>query len=228
MTTNHIEKLDPALIRDGRADLHIEFKLASRPVMAELFHRMFDSYGNDLEPVLVPVKDPDTGRIKYNLEKPRVDSEDFDADGLKEMSQTFANAVPDNRFSPAEIQGFLLRYKRHPKKALDAVKEWVEKTLTEREKWNKKEQEEREKEIKKKEDKKEGETTTTSTTAPTAGPKKEDIMIAIKDVLTETVKEIVEVKLNEKKVVDDKTALSGGTAAGMEGQLVKCLLDVNS
>jgi len=29
MTTNHKEKLDPALLRPGRADLHIELKNAN-------------------------------------------------------------------------------------------------------------------------------------------------------------------------------------------------------
>jgi mitochondrial chaperone BCS1 len=29
MTTNHIEKLDPALLRPGRADVHIELNFAS-------------------------------------------------------------------------------------------------------------------------------------------------------------------------------------------------------
>jgi chaperone BCS1 len=29
MTTNHKEKLDPALLRPGRADIHIELNLAS-------------------------------------------------------------------------------------------------------------------------------------------------------------------------------------------------------
>ena len=37
MTTNHIEKLDPALIRPGRVDRRVEFKLASRYQCEKLF-----------------------------------------------------------------------------------------------------------------------------------------------------------------------------------------------
>lgn len=226
MTTNHIEQLDPALIRDGRADLYIEFKLASRAVMAELFHRMFDSYDNDLEPVLVPVKDPLTGIVKYTIEKPKVDSEDFSADELKKMSEKFANMIPDENFSPAEIQGFLLRFKRHPKKAIDATEKWVQDVLAEREKRKQKdadkvlkEAEEEKNKVDKKDDTKEG--------TEFAGPKKEDIIVAIKEALADVIKELVNFKLNEKTKASEMTH-SGGAAAGMEGQIVKSSLDVKN
>jgi hypothetical protein len=42
-TTNHIEKLDPALIRDGRCDKHIEFKNPSKNIVEE-----FLSYVHEL------------------------------------------------------------------------------------------------------------------------------------------------------------------------------------
>jgi len=193
--------------------------------MAELFHRMFDSYGNDIEPVLVPVKDEDTGIVKYALEKPMVHSEEFDADELKKMSQTFANAVPDNTFSPAEIQGFLLKYKRHPKKALDAIGKWVEDVLGEREKRKKNEQEEKDK-VAKDGEKKNDKNLPEISAYP--GPPKEIILTAIKDAITEVVKELVDLKIQEKAKEPDEITHSGGGAAGMEGQLVKSLLEVNS
>jgi len=37
MTTNHREKLDPALLRPGRADMHIELTNASYKQMVGLF-----------------------------------------------------------------------------------------------------------------------------------------------------------------------------------------------
>jgi len=42
-TTNHYESLDPALRRPGRMDRHIEFRLASRYQIAEMFRRFYDS-----------------------------------------------------------------------------------------------------------------------------------------------------------------------------------------
>jgi chaperone BCS1 len=43
MTTNFPEKLDDALIRPGRVDMKIEFRLASREQIRELFIRMYSS-----------------------------------------------------------------------------------------------------------------------------------------------------------------------------------------
>jgi chaperone BCS1 len=41
MTTNHREKLDPALLRPGRADVHVELNYASVKQMKGLFKKFF-------------------------------------------------------------------------------------------------------------------------------------------------------------------------------------------
>ena len=41
MTTNHREKLDPALMRPGRADVHIELNYASEKQMKGLYMKFF-------------------------------------------------------------------------------------------------------------------------------------------------------------------------------------------
>ena len=41
MTTNHKEKLDPALLRPGRADVHVELNHASEKQMKGLFAKFF-------------------------------------------------------------------------------------------------------------------------------------------------------------------------------------------
>lgn len=55
MTTNHKEKLDPALIRAGRADLHTELGLVNAQTARRLFERFFpdeDAYGGQFETYL--------------------------------------------------------------------------------------------------------------------------------------------------------------------------------
>merc|ERR1712217_459242 len=41
MTTNHRERLNPALIRNGRADMHVEFTYASDHQIARMFARFY-------------------------------------------------------------------------------------------------------------------------------------------------------------------------------------------
>jgi mitochondrial chaperone BCS1 len=48
MTTNHKEKLDPALLRPGRADVHVKLNYASENQMKGLFKKFFpDSTAED-------------------------------------------------------------------------------------------------------------------------------------------------------------------------------------
>ena len=41
MTTNHKDKLDPALLRPGRADVHVHLNNASEIQMKAMFERFF-------------------------------------------------------------------------------------------------------------------------------------------------------------------------------------------
>lgn len=47
-------------------------------------------------------------------------------DDLSHIAGEFAQKIPDGRFSPAEIQGFLLKRKKEPRRALEEVDAWVE------------------------------------------------------------------------------------------------------
>jgi len=45
---------------------------------------------------------------------------------LRRIAAAFAAKIPDSAFSPAEIQGFLLKRKKNPRRALAEVDKWVE------------------------------------------------------------------------------------------------------
>jgi len=47
MTTNHFDKLDPALSRPGRADMHLQFRNASRKQVAKLVGNFFPDRSTD-------------------------------------------------------------------------------------------------------------------------------------------------------------------------------------
>ena len=56
MTTNHPEKLDPALCRAGRIDAKLEFKNCDREMVSTIFRTMFEK---ELEPELLNRVIPD-------------------------------------------------------------------------------------------------------------------------------------------------------------------------
>jgi mitochondrial chaperone BCS1 len=54
------------------------------------------------------------------------DNGEVSEEELKKIARTFSEQVPDDMFSPAEIQGFLLKRKKDPRKAAAEVEHWVQ------------------------------------------------------------------------------------------------------
>ncbi|PLB52875.1 hypothetical protein P170DRAFT_115186 [Aspergillus steynii IBT 23096] len=137
MTTNHHEHLDPALIRPGRVDYQLEFKLASRYLARQMFQNIFhepqtnidtnyDSHPTEVAPVSELKKMSDHSSCVW-------DSSSSLASDIEELATAFSEKLPEYTFSPAEIQGFLLRHKSSPESAVASVEAWVDKTLDEKE-----------------------------------------------------------------------------------------------
>ncbi|KAF9737053.1 hypothetical protein PMIN01_04832 [Paraphaeosphaeria minitans] len=137
MTTNHPEKLDPALIRPGRVDLQVQFTLATRAQSRDIFTRMYSS----TSPSASPPPQPKPSRPSTPIAQPALSSTPEDeaflelltrepeldvvqAAQLGAMADEFASKIPAGRFSPAEIQGFLLTRKKEPRRALAEVEAW--------------------------------------------------------------------------------------------------------
>ena len=90
MTTNYIERLDAALIRPGRVDMKVNLDLANQNINTQLFYAIFRRDAQD-------------------------DREKADEDAkLRKQAVDFASKVPEQEFSPAEIQSFLLEYRELP------------------------------------------------------------------------------------------------------------------
>ncbi|KAI9152387.1 putative mitochondrial chaperone BCS1-B [Paramyrothecium foliicola] len=104
MTTNHPKKLDQALTRPGRIDMQVEFQLADRGIVKDIFCFIFG------EP-----------------EKQR------EYDGVAEsQADEFALKVPESEFSPAEIMSYLLPHRSYPAAAVEDCGRWVEGLLKEK------------------------------------------------------------------------------------------------
>jgi len=148
MTTNHLDKLDDALIRPGRVDMTVRFDLANAQMIASIFRSIFATLeADDLQPISTISKDyqkltSDTTKeeiatrilsekkLKAELEEQRLTEEAR----IQAMGEKIATLIPSMTFSPAEIQGYFLKWKRQPELAIENALNWVEKTNTENKK----------------------------------------------------------------------------------------------
>lgn len=102
MTTNHRNKLDPALIRSGRIDYEIEFKPVTSVQVERLFQRFYVSFRED-------EIGPKTLDPSIQLHARKFASE-LEQSGLSHLSA-------------ADIQGHLMKYKGNPRAAVENLHE---------------------------------------------------------------------------------------------------------
>ena len=140
MTTNCPDELDDALVRAGRVDVKVEFKLANKEQIREIFYSLFK--------VLPPRKEVEeeaeqdfNGEIKMKNKEECVSEKTIDetlaATNLKpepaidpnekiaELADVFASHVPNEEFSPAQLQDYILLHKNQPQRAVDEVEKFI-------------------------------------------------------------------------------------------------------
>jgi chaperone BCS1 len=168
MTTNHLEKLDEALIRPGRVDMTIKFDLANTQMITTIFRSIFATLEGDIPAsakvtTSITIRTPSASLSKTEAslllledEKRRAEEEAAflarkkrEEEKVLKLSEEFANLIPTMTFSPAEIQGYLLKHKRQPELAIQGAEAWVEKMKEEKKKKAKEEKEKESKESEK-------------------------------------------------------------------------------
>lgn len=147
MTTNHPEKLDDALLRAGRVDMQIEFRLAISKDIEKLYKSIYSvskeerarqsfrrENGSKLRLQNGNADHSNSLKGAEKLENEEIgDSKPNGRQGrrhelqsrIASLAKEFASLVPSGEFSPAEIQGYLLKHKGHPERAIREVAEWV-------------------------------------------------------------------------------------------------------
>ncbi len=174
MTTNHIEKLDKALLRPGRVDMNIAFGCANPATVRGLFTAIYTRLEGDyplssitqqqngpptpssIQPTLnghtIAPKDeksilsgstnPSDDLLRFSPNA-SADQNTHSNSEIAELAAQFSDHIPSNEFTPAEIQGFLLKHKRSPEAAVQGAEEWVK--ITKKEKEDKKQEQVEEK-----------------------------------------------------------------------------------
>jgi mitochondrial chaperone BCS1 len=155
MTTNHIEKLDPAILRPGRVDMTVRFRFADSEMMRGIFRAI---YGNLEKASSQNSSHNEKGGKPYARTNGHTHSKSWSSeksdkapsspttllsptqlsfkhhdksdDEIDAMADIFAEKMPSNEFTPAELQGYLLRHKYNPQEAIDGIEDFV-KTIRE-------------------------------------------------------------------------------------------------
>lgn len=130
-TTNYPHRLDPALSRPGRCDVWIEFSHCTQEQARDLFFHMYsgkqDARQSEMSfDMAVDEKTSLLGKEKAGvLTPPPTPGTDAD-EALLDMAGRFGRAIPEHTVTASGIQGYLMRYKRRPRDAVENVEQWVE------------------------------------------------------------------------------------------------------
>ncbi|TRM58202.1 P-loop containing nucleoside triphosphate hydrolase protein [Schizophyllum amplum] len=132
-TTNHIERLDPALSRPGRMDVWVNFTNATKWQAEGIFKCFFPSARPVSVPATPTIESSEKDLSQKNLpgSKRRAQAAPLLSEQeISDLAKRFGDAIPEDELSVAALQGYLLKNKTRPRECVDEVAAWV---VTERE-----------------------------------------------------------------------------------------------
>ena len=124
-TTNHIERLDPALSRPGRMDVWINFKNATRWQAEGIFKRFFPSKTPSPDAAAETTDASANGTFAMKRKKGISTIPVLEEEELNELAKEFASNIAEDEVSVAALQGYLLKNKARPRECVKEVAEWI-------------------------------------------------------------------------------------------------------
>lgn len=115
MTTNKPERLDSALVRPGRVDMKVHLGTISRKSAEDMFMRMFAC---------------DLKRTALTLGETRHATETGPSlEALQMMASEFSSHIPEQTFTPSQLQGFFQLHLDSAAEATNHISAWVAKQM---------------------------------------------------------------------------------------------------
>lgn len=113
MTTNNRDALDKALVRRGRVDKELYFGHVDKKGAEQLFTRIFTRHARPT--------DAETSESASNAQET--------SENLPQLAKCFAKAIPEETFTTAQLQEFLIDHRDCPHTAINEVSAWMKDEL---------------------------------------------------------------------------------------------------
>lgn len=111
----------------GRCDVRVEFKYATKSQAARLFKHFFSLHSKTVSSAPKALPNVDEKLIMElpptPAATPKIGNHD---DDLGDIAENFGKAMPEGKVSVSAIQGYLMRYKRQPERALAGLQSWID------------------------------------------------------------------------------------------------------
>ncbi|KAJ2913356.1 hypothetical protein MD484_g7058, partial [Candolleomyces efflorescens] len=141
-TTNHIERLDPALSRPGRMDVWINFTNATKWQAEGIFKCFFPckpSAASSSTAASTTTTEETKDASQKNLPGSKRKASKHAIPLLTEeeiavLAKRFGESIPEDELSVASLQGYLLKNKTRPKECVEEVGDWIKQERETREK----------------------------------------------------------------------------------------------
>jgi len=126
LTTNYKDRLDPALIRAGRVDVQVEFKLASYQQVVRIFNKFFPNAEQELDEERARRAAGGDPQVTFGSGSTQTWSvSDAVLNSTKSLAAQFADALVDVPVSMAELQRHFLFNKQNALRSMACVADLV-------------------------------------------------------------------------------------------------------